>query len=120
MQSSRSTSQSFWTISLLFIIWIPSGALSEQRKQLPVDVVVASPQLLFDQKFMLNQEIKVLACSNAANLQIGHNEIDLGVGVFEQVVQQLLTVDFWQLPTDALFIGLHQMLDLHYQANRML
>ncbi|MNJ49385.1 hypothetical protein D3C77_446110 [compost metagenome] len=63
------------------------------------------------QESLLDQQIQIAGGGDAGHPEIAHDKVDLGVGVVEEVVEQILTVDLGQLFADALLVAGHQLLD---------
>jgi len=73
-----------------------SAALSatQNLEERCVDVIVTPAHLALLQNPAAHQRIQVLRGCQARDVQITLNEFDLGVGMTEKIVEQVLTVEF--------------------------
>ena len=63
------------------------------------------------QELLFDQQIQIAGGGNAGHPEIAHDKVDLGVGVVEEIVQQILAVDLGQPGANALLVAGHQLLD---------
>src|ERR1700685_3394214 len=62
--------------------------------QCDVDVIIRAAEFLFLQKALFCQRIQIFGGGQARDLKIAFNECDLGIRMREQIVDQILTVEF--------------------------
>src|SRR5690625_4736754 len=65
---------------------------SQYIEQWPVDVVVAATDLVLVEKPAVHQLLQIFGCRYPRYTQIALNKADLGIGIAEQVVEQILAV----------------------------
>ncbi|SHL84997.1 Helicase conserved C-terminal domain-containing protein [Roseovarius marisflavi] len=84
-----------------------SAIIHEQRDQWHVDVVVAAARLMLFHKTTFGECLKVFRGRLPRNLEVIHDEIDASIGMPEQIIQQVLTVDLGQLASKAVLGPCH-------------
>src|SRR3546814_16349157 len=83
----------------------------DNAKQRFIDVVVAAPELAFTQQPVGRQRVQITRGSEARDLQVMLDELDLGVREREQIVDEVLTVEA-VLGTNAVLVVQQQALDV--------
>ena len=85
--------------------------IDQQIKQSYIEVEVLPSQFDFLNISCFLQLRQIGCCRRPRYLQLVADKVDLRIGVAEEVIQQILRIDFLQVFPDSLFIFSHQRLD---------
>jgi hypothetical protein len=73
-----------------------------------IDIVTGTPDCLFFQQPISCKQFKIFPCCPITRSQ----EANLGIGEKEQVVDEILAIEFGILVSDLVFVGIHGLLYL--------